>query len=1125
MGRTRRAICGICSAGCWVEVTLDDAGRLTRVEADASSPLGMICRMGRLSPQIVYGKERLRHPLRRRGPKGTFAFERISWDEAYDTIVAALQRVKAESGPEATAIYTGSGSFELAFCDVFQPKGVAVSSASSVLFPFGSPNTLGVGALCYVSFAMIAPHVTLGGMLIDMFADIENAELVVVWGKNPAAHCPPTDFRRIEEAHRRGARIVVIDPRRTALATYPGAEWIPIRPGSDGALALALSNVLIAEELHDERLARDWTVGFEEFARHVQHYRPEVVERITGVPAATIRALARRIAAADGAAPVMYSGLEYSDGAVQAIRATLVLWALAGQLDRPGGHCFSMRQNRFRVNRAGHVANPDVRRAAGHNDFPVYTKYRGEFHAGILPKAVLDGDPYRIRLLLTLGASIISSWPQSALWRTTLGALDFLVCIDRQLTADAAYADIVLPAATYYEIDSYMVYDSVFRLRERVIEPVGEARGDLFILAELARRLGYGHLYPQTPEALLRHALAGSGFTLEDVRAAGGTVRAPAAMMEYRKWEKGLLRPDGASGFDTPSGKLEIASSILAEHGYDALPVYTEPGESPLSRPDLAEEFPLVFNSGARAKNDLHGLHLSVPELQAERPVPTVMMSTADAAERGIADGDRVRLSTRRGAVEMFAHVGDGICRGAIEASAMGGGPLGSEAWQRANVNELTDLARYDPISGFPVYKALLCQVERLAAGTGGGSGEAGEYRVGAPREARPAPARIYFDHNATTPLAREAEAAMVASLAIFGNPSALSAEGRRAHQALEAARRSIALLINATARRIHFTGGGSEANNLALKGAAFGLRPRGGGHLVTTAIEHPSVLDACRWLETRGCAVTYLRPDREGRVRPEDLEAALRPDTFLVSVMLANNETGAIQPVRELAAIARRAGAIVHTDAVQAAGKIPVDVDELGVDLLTLSGHKFHGPKGVGVLFARAGVGLEPLVHGGGQEHGLRSGTENLPGIVGAGRAAELALANLPRQPAVAAIRDRLQREIGRLVPAARLNGPELERLPNTLNMTLPGIRGESLVIALDRRGVALSSGSACHAGRPEPSHALLAMGLAAEDAHCAIRLSLGVESTEEEAGRFVAALAAVLGSQEETVRFVSCR
>ena len=452
------------------------------------------------------------YPLKRQGPKGTFDFERITWDQAYDEIVHRLQTIKAAYGPEAAAIYTGRGSFELAMCDVFQPKDVAVSSASSLLFPFGSPNTMGVGALCYVSMAMIAPHVTMGGMFINMFSDLEQAELIVVWGANPATDCPPLDYKRIIEATRRGAELVVIDPRRTLTAKIDGAQWLPIRPGTDGALALALCQVLIEEELFDESFVRDWTHGFEDFARYVQHFRPEVVEEITGVPAAASRSLARRLAQAHGASPVMYSGLEYSDSGVQAIRATMVLWALAGQLDVPGGRCFTMPENLFPINRAGLIPNPDVKKALGRDRFPVYSLYRGESHANALPAAVLQGQPYPIRSLIILGGSMITAWPQPRLWRQTLQGLDFLTCIDLNLTADCAYADLVLPAATWYEINSYMTYGPIFRLREQVIPPVGEARNAFFIFAELARRLGYGHLYPQTEEELLRYVLQGLAF-------------------------------------------------------------------------------------------------------------------------------------------------------------------------------------------------------------------------------------------------------------------------------------------------------------------------------------------------------------------------------------------------------------------------------------------------------------------------------------------------------------------------------------------------------------------------------------------------------------------------------------
>jgi len=802
--------------------------------------------------------------LKRKGPKGNYDFERISWDEAFGTIVAELNRVKEESGAEATAIYTGSGSFELSLCDMYQPQGVAVSSASSVLFPFGSPNTLGVGALCYVSFAMIAPHVTMGRMSIDMFSDIENANLIVIWGKNPAAHCPPHDFIEIERAHKRGASIVVIDPRKTVMAKYSNAEWIPIRPGTDGALALGMCNVLIEEELYDEDFVNDWTVGFEDFARYVQHFRPEVVEHIAGIPAETVKSLARRIAKTNGVAPVMYSGLEYSDGAVQAIRATMVLWALAGQLDVPGGHCLSMAQSEFPINREGLVPNPNVRKAAGYNNFPIYTKYRGEFHASILPEAVLKKKPYPIRLLISLGASIITSWPQSSIWRKTLEALDFLVCIDRQLTADAAYADIVLPATTYYEMESYMVNGPIFRVREKVIEPIGEARNDFFILSELARRLGYGHLYPQNEEELLSRVLKGSGFTPEDVRAAGGTARIPTAMMQYRKWEKGLVRKDGQPGFETPSGKFEIASSILEEHGYDALPVYVESGEGPLSQQELAKQYPLVFNSGARSNIDLHALHHTIPALSKEKPVPTVMINTLDAQERNIDNGDFVHIRTKRGTVGLYAFVTDDIVQGAIEANGAGGGALGPKAWRDACINELTDLQRYDPISGFPVYKALLCDVVKVRDGDRGAITGAGEYMPDDTIEKLQVGQRTYLDHNATSPLDPKVKETMTEFMECYGNPSSIYSAGKEARLAVETARRSLALLINCTARRIAFASGGSEANNLAIKGVAFanaGLK----NHIVTSAIEHPSVLNACRWLEKHGFSVTYLPADVDG--------------------------------------------------------------------------------------------------------------------------------------------------------------------------------------------------------------------------------------------------------------------
>ena len=783
-----------------------------------------------------------------------------------------------------------------------------------------------------------------------------------------------------------------------------------------------------------------------------------------------------------------------------------------------------MPQNEFHINREGLVPNPNIRKAAGYNNFPLYTKYRGELHANVLPEAVLEKKPYPIRLLISLGASIITSWPQSSIWRKTLGALDFLVCIDRQLTADAAYADIILPATTYYEIQSYMVYGPIFRIREKIIEPVGEARSDLLIMSELAKRLGYGHLYPQTEDEILARALKGSGFTLEDVRAAGGTVQVPTKMMQYRKWEKGMLRSDGQTGFDTPSGKLEIASSILEENGYEALPVYTEPGEGPLSQPELAKKLPLVFNSGARANTDLHALHHSISSLSKEKPVPTVMINTKDAQERGIEDGDFVHIKTKRGQVGMYAFVTDDIVPGAIEASGMGGGALGSKVWRDACINDLTDIRRYDPISGFPVYKALLCDVVKMPNGDRLNIRGSGEYSLDDTVLDLSTNQRVYLDHNATTPVDRQVRGVMFKSMECCGNPSSIYSIGKEALAAIESARRSISLLINCTARRIIFTGGGSEANNLAIKGVAF-AGADGKNHIITSSVEHPSVLNACRWLEKHGFSVTYLPVDVDGIVNPYDLQAAITDSTCLVSIMLANNETGSIQPIAELANIAKERGVLFHTDGIQAVGKIQGDVEELGIDLMTMSGHKFHGPKGIGALYMRKGVALDALVSGGYQEKGLRAGTENVPGIVGFGKAAEIALDRLPQMSSVRELRDRLERGIRELIPEVKLNGHRKQRLPNTLNLTLLGVRGESLVLALDQKGVAISSGSACRAGHPEPSHALMAMGLSEEEAHCAVRFSLGIENTVDEIDQTISIIKQIVKENKDVIRFVACR
>ncbi len=1124
----KRGICGICSAGCWIVASYDKDGNIVRVRPDESSEMGMLCTLGEHSPDIIYSEHRVLTPLKRTGKKGSYAFAPISWNEAYRIITTRLQAIKAAHGPEAAAVYTGVGTFEPAYCDIFQPKGVAVSSASSILFPFGSPNTMGVGALCYVAYGMIAPHVTCGKMLIDMFNDLENSELIVVWGTNPATDLPPVDMKRILNAKNRGAEVIVIDPRRTETAHLTDAEWIPVRPGTDGALALGMISVLIEEELYDEQFVSNWSTGFADFARYAQHFSPQAVEHITGIQAETIRSAARRIAGAHGASQLMYTGLEYSNCGVQSIRAALSLWALAGQLDVPGGRCFHMPGSFFPINRGGHVAPPQGAARIGEDRFPVYSAYRNEAHAMGLPESVLEGIPYKIRALIIQGSSITTSWPNAHLWQKTLSELDFLVCIDRQLSADAAYADIVLPACTYYETESYMVYGNMFRIRERMISPRGKSRSDIFIMSTLAKHLGYGHLYPQTETELLSHVLEGSGFTCDDVRKNGGTASIDTPIMQFRKWEKGLLRADGKPGFDTPSGKFEFASHILEEHGYAPLPEYTEPQEGPLSRGDMLSDYPLVFNSGSRTRTSFHTQHHGISNLNREHPEPVVTINTSDAENRAIRNGEKVRILSPRGEVAMRAHLSDDIAPGFVDANHACGSPVGPRAWRDTNINIITDIHQYDPISGFPVYKCLLCDIKR--DNTDGNRVTINTQRItperlGVKHDKREISTEVYLDHNATTPLSKESLQAMTAVHdRMYGNPSSIHTAGVMSRKIIDDARRLVANALNCTARRIIFTSGGSEAINLAIKGTAFSASENN-THIITSVIEHPSVLNACDWLEDRGFTITRLPVDSTGKIDPYDLRHALTPQTCLVTLMMANNETGTVQPIKKLAAIARSSAAYFHTDAVQAFGKIPVDVQELNVDLLSVSAHKLYGPKGAGALYIAKTVNIESLIHGGGQEYGIRSGTENVPCIAGFGKAAEALPQILADMSGIRSLRDMLEQKIGHAVPSLRLNGHRHDRLPNTLNVVLPGYRGESVVLAMAQAGIYFSSGSACKAGSSDPSHALLAMGLSETDAHCSVRFTLGRSNTEDDIMRTSRTLDETLKREKQRVNFVPCR
>jgi len=359
---------------------------------------------------------------------------------------------------------------------------------------------------------------------------------------------------------------------------------------------------------------------------------------------------------------------------------------------------------------------------------------------------------------------------------------------------------------------------------------------------------------------------------------------------------------------------------------------------------------------------------------------------------------------------------------------------------------------------------------------------------------------QIYMDHSATTAVRREVLDTMLPYFGSeFGNASSVHGFGQRAHEAMEGARQSIAFLLGASPEEIVFTSGGTESDNLALGGVAEAAGWK--GHVITSEIEHPAVLEMCEVLEQRGLEVTRLAVDTDCLVDPADLERALRPDTVLVSIMTANNEVGTIQPIKELAALAAEASVPFHTDAVQAVGKIPVDVESLNVDLLSASGHKFYGPKGIGLLYVRKGTRIARQQHGGHHESGRRAGTENVSGIVGLARALDLACAEMVAETGrLKALRDRLQNALLERIPDCRLNGHPERRLPHLLNMTFQNCEGESLLLSLDALGIAVSTGSACSSGDLEPSHVLIAMGVPKEIVHGSLRFSLGRINTDDD-------------------------
>ncbi len=685
----RPVICGLCPHGCWVRASVSE-GKLVGVTADSHSQYGNLCGRGRLAPQVVYSADRIRTPLMRNGPKGEQAFREATWDEALEKIAGEFKRIKTAYSAGAVASYMGAGTLEDGLSEFFK----------KFLGPFGSPNDMDCGSVCYVSSRVIAPVTTMGIEGDSITPDFENSKLIVLWGANPFKDGLPDKMRRIKQARAQGAKLIVIDPRRNRL-TRDADHWIPVIPGTDGALILAIINTIIVRGWYDRDFVDRWTFGFDELASYASEFTPETAAKVCGVDAQTIEWLAATIARSSSVAMDFYSGLEYAPSGVQNTRALYSLLALTGNLDVDGGlyiHEYPHKQfDEYRVN--GHQP------ALGSREYPLFYALAGRAHVSGLAAAVLHDDPYPVRGLLIVGGSPYRSYPDPITWRRVYESLDFMAVVDRFMPEEAAWADVILPAATYYEIESYHVYRNHMRLRRKVIEPVGQAMNDSLILSALAQRLGYGDSFPQSEEEIIERALGNNPKLCRYPDETPEVIEMPLPERRTRKYESGHLRHDGRPGFPTPTGKFEFASTMLERYGYGTLPVYKDPRPA-----GMGWTGSLMLTTGARSRARFNSQYLDRPEL-AERNRAVVEINPADAEPRSIQSGEIVAVRTSCGQMLLEALVTDDICAGTVHVPYGGGGSRQVGLWPHANVNSIIPAELKDPVSGYPVFKAVICEV------------------------------------------------------------------------------------------------------------------------------------------------------------------------------------------------------------------------------------------------------------------------------------------------------------------------------------------------------------------------------------------------------------------------------
>lgn len=725
----RKSICTICdpTTQCGLDCYVKE-GRIIKVEGSAENPhsAGTLCSKGAAQREWVYHEDRLRTPLKRVGPRGSGEMVPITWTEALDTVTGELQKLKAESGPESVAFYCG------------YPKQLR-PFLQRLALQFGSPNYCTESSVCFTAMAM-AWRLNYGQPAAP---DLANTKCVLVWTANPFYSNTPS-ARRLMDARDRGVKFIVVDPRLSPIAAIADLH-LRLRPGTDGALALAIANVIISEGLYDRQFVSEWTRGFDEFRAYASEFTLEQAEQITGVPAAHIReaallyATTKPAAMMPSAAPVVHN-----TNGVQNQRAAAALVGLTGNFDIPGGNVpqpfswleiggagFTTREHEFEMPRGWSDLPPRV----GAQRFPVWAEMVNQAQAMDLPRQINTGKPYPVRGLVAFGMNH-RLWPDSNGLLRALDKLDFICDVDLFATDTSKYADIVLPACGSLERSELRCYPQKYVIyTQPVIEPLGESRSDTDIIFGLANRLDLddpllnpsevaggvrddekihgGFLANGAPdfglafEATLDWILEPSGMKIAELkRHPGGTPVPNPLPVTFKKYEK--------NGFPTPSGKMEFSSTLLEKYsahtGIDGLPVYREPELSPQSTPEVAADYPFILNTGSRLPMFVHSRTFRLPWTRSLRPEAAVDLNPADGALLGVAQGDWVEVYTPAGSIQVRANLTELAQPGVVHMY---------HGYPEADVNSLLPGDYLDPISGFPGFKASLCAVKKMAPALG----------------------------------------------------------------------------------------------------------------------------------------------------------------------------------------------------------------------------------------------------------------------------------------------------------------------------------------------------------------------------------------------------------------------